>query len=132
MSRGDYEKYVERLFSSGDSEQLSAAVDKAVVDFWISVLYVGFSHGGPINSQLSRHAIMHGGDVNYGSPAGSLKAILLLDLFQDAFRFTTVDGSPVYHAGDCVALAKAKGSVQFLKDEQEAIADGKRPCRRCL
>ena len=40
--------------------------------------------------------------------------------------------SPVYHAGDCVALAKAKGSVQFLKDEQEAIADGKRPCRRCL
>jgi len=64
-----YEKYVRGLFAGGTREQLSAAVDKAVVDFWKGVLYVSFDHGGPIKSRLSRHAIMHGGDVEF-DPAG--------------------------------------------------------------
>lgn len=127
-----YADYVAGLFASGVRERITAAVNKAVVSFWTSVLYVGFGHGQAVGSQLSRHAILHGGDVDYGTRQASLKAFLLVDLFQDAFRFTTVEGSPVYHSGDCSALANAKGMVCFLKDEQEAVEAGKRPCKRCL
>jgi hypothetical protein len=127
-----YEEFVTGLFASGVHEQITAAINKAVVSFWRSVLYVGFEHGQVVGSPLSRHAIMHGGDVDYGTQQGSLKAILLVDLLQDAFRFTTVEGSPVYHSGDCSALANTKGAIRFLGEEQEAVEAGKRPCKRCL
>lgn len=125
-------KYVQRLFDSGVKSQIVAAVNKAVVVFWQGILYTRFEHGQPIASPLSRHAVLHGGDVDYGTADGSLKAILLIDLFQSSFTFTVVDGSAVYHAGDCAALSRAKGTIRFLKQEQEAIDEGRRPCRKCL
>jgi len=124
--------YVRRLFDSGEKEQISAAINKTVVAFWTETLYAEFAHGEPVSSPLSRHAVLHGGDVDYGTPEGSLKAILLVHLFQDSFGFAAVDRSIVYHHGDCVALGLTRGGVRFFKDEREAIADGLRPCRRCL
>lgn len=132
MGGKDLKKYVQRLFDSREKGQIAAAVNKAVVVFWQGILYTGFEHGRPVASPLSRHAVLHGGDVDYGTAEGSLKAILLIDLFQSSFAFTVVDGGAVYHAGDCTALSRAKGSIRFLKEEQEAIDEGRRPCRKCL
>lgn len=131
MSGRDYEIYVKRLFDSGVKEQIAAAVNKSVVAFWQGVLYTGFAHGQPIGSPLSRHAVLHGGDVDYGTPEGSLKSVLLVDLFQSSFAFTVVGGSVVYHSGDCTSLSHAKETIRFLKTEQEALDLGLRPCRRC-
>lgn len=132
MGSATYAEYVQRLFDSGEKGQIAVAVNKGVQAFWQGVLYTPFGHGQPITSPLSRHAVLHGGDVDYGTPERSLMAILLVDLFQGAFVFTVVDNSAVYHGGDCVALSRAKGAIRFLKNEQDALDEGRRPCHRCL
>ncbi len=71
-------KYLEKQF--GDKEQTS--LENSYLSFCNSVLYTRFGHKQPISSKFSRHAIIHGGDTEYGTEAGSLKAILTFDTLQ--------------------------------------------------
>lgn len=45
------------------------------------ILAAPFGHGADVSSPLSRHAILHGGDVGYASETNSRTAILLVDYF---------------------------------------------------
>lgn len=56
-------------------------VGTLVKRFVNAVLAAPFEHGAPITSPLSRHAILHGGDVDYGTLTNSRTAILLVDYF---------------------------------------------------
>lgn len=81
MSGSCLTTYLEREF--GEKEPLS--LEYSFLEFCKTVLYDGFGHGQPIISGLSRHAIVHGGDVDYGTKASSLKAILTFDSLQALF-----------------------------------------------
>lgn len=54
-------------------------------DYVSSALLTQFLHGTSPNSELSRHAILHGGDVRYGTRLNTTKAIMLLDYVQAVF-----------------------------------------------
>ncbi|NMB40940.1 MAG: hypothetical protein GX996_03280 [Firmicutes bacterium] len=71
-------EYLEKEFK--DKEQYS--IENSYLNFCKLVLYKRFGHQQPISSKFSRHAIIHGGDIKYGTEAGSLKAILTFDTLQ--------------------------------------------------
>jgi hypothetical protein len=54
---------------------------KLVAVFATEILTGKFAHGGDVASPLSRHAILHGGDVDYGTETNSRTAILIVDYF---------------------------------------------------
>ena len=64
--------------------------DDAVKKFLFEIVLVDFEHGCPLKSSLSRHAILHGADTDYGTAVNSLKAILLFDYIQVKVRTGTV------------------------------------------
>ncbi len=80
MNLNVYKKYLEDLLGSGQSQDL----DRCVKEFTLQTVLASFQHGSPISSELSRHAILHGADSEYGTAANSLKAILLFDYLQAA------------------------------------------------
>jgi hypothetical protein len=45
-----------------------------------------FSHGAPVTSDLSRHAILHGGETSYGTERNSARVIMLFDYIQELVR----------------------------------------------
>lgn len=55
---------------------------KSLIDYFKSNLHEGFQEGKELNSDLSRHAILHGYDVSYGSKVNSLKLIIIFDIIQ--------------------------------------------------
>ncbi|KUP30297.1 hypothetical protein AU385_17955 [Bacillus halotolerans] len=52
--------------------------DKEIEEFYIETVLNGFEHNQNI-PVFSRHAILHGGDIEYGTKENSLKAIILFD-----------------------------------------------------
>ena len=60
--------------------------DESINSYIKRVVLVSFEHGKPINSNLSRHAILHGADIKYGTKINSLKAILLFNYIQDSLN----------------------------------------------
>lgn len=131
MNASQYGAYRAELFEVGDDELTPAAVNDALVEFCASVVYVAFAHGEPLSSTLSRHAILHGGDVAYGTAANSLKLLLLIDSLQDNFKLTVLEGSDVYHNDDCLALVHSTARGRSYKTLDAVLVDGKRPCKRC-
>lgn len=61
----------------GDTDKFS--FNEEIEKIYTTIVLAGFERGKPINSELSRHAILHGEDVNYGTKLNSLKTILLFD-----------------------------------------------------
>jgi hypothetical protein len=53
---------------------------KAIMELFRKKIIHQWFHGDKVPFELNRHAILHGGDVNYGSRKNSLKTILLLNL----------------------------------------------------
>lgn len=53
--------------------------DVFIYELFEEVLHVEFKLGQPLNSDLSRHAILHGYDLKYPSKFNSLRLIFLLD-----------------------------------------------------
>lgn len=131
MSGKALEKRIADVFHSQDASRVQSAVDEAVLRFFQSVVIVPFEHGKPVESTLSRHAIMHGGDVGYGTLAGSLKAILLFDYFQSPFRYASIPGKQVYHEDGCPRLRTSHGRMRFYRSADAATRRGKRPCLAC-
>ena len=126
-----YKKHIENLFAAGTTIGLQDAIDRAVYDFFSTVVVAKFEHGKPVASSLSRHAIMHGGDIFYGTPAGSLKSVLLFDYFQSPFKFASIPGGHVYHTDACPRLVTSMGRLVFYRSQTDATADGKRACSVC-
>lgn len=75
MDGSKMKEYLVRLLS----EDSQYSFDDAIKTFYFEKVLVSFEHGKPLRSFLSRNAILHGADVNYGTAENSLKSILLLD-----------------------------------------------------
>ena len=131
MTGPDLRKHVDELFDRRDTKGLRHAINDAVYDFFVSEVIVPFEHGKEIASSLSRHAIMHGGDVGYGTASSSLKALLLLDFFQSPFDFAAVCGRPVYHSAVCKRAWASRNSLTFFRSRGDAEMSGLRPCSFC-
>lgn len=70
---------LKQLMESVLNEEGTFSFDDKVRLFYIEKVLASFKHGDVINSPLSRHAILHGGDTNYGYKINSLRCILLFD-----------------------------------------------------
>lgn len=53
--------------------------DDQILSFYRKNILSGFEHGKEVGSEISRHAILHGGDTDYGKQSNSIKTILLFD-----------------------------------------------------
>ncbi|MFO3788123.1 hypothetical protein ACKOKD_05155 [Bacillus mojavensis] len=82
MNSVKMKKYLE-CFLIEKVTQDSYTFKDILYDYYIQNILVRFEHGKDITSDISRHAILHGGDVNYGKQINSLKLILLFDFFTE-------------------------------------------------
>lgn len=106
-------------------------IQKAAKEFILLRVLVGFQHGNALGSTLSRHAILHGGDVNYATAANSLKAILLFDFLQRSFNLAALPKSKVYHLVGCYKVIQTKQERVLYAHEADAKGAGLKPCRLC-
>lgn len=68
-------QYIADLLSCTDI----GSFDNTINEYFLNTILVGFEHGTEIKSDLSRHAILHGADTNFGTKINSLKCILVFD-----------------------------------------------------
>ncbi len=61
----------------------SFSFDEQIEEFYLKTVLANFDRGKEVGSDLSRHAILHGEDVNYGTKINSLKGILIFDYIFD-------------------------------------------------
>ena len=76
MTEKKYKKFV--LDLSAKDAFLGVRLD----EFVRFTVLAQFEHGKALQSDLSRHAILHGGDTNYGTELNALKVIMLIDYVQ--------------------------------------------------
>lgn len=114
---------------SGDLER---ATLRASASLFNQMLYGTWFHGDPIPPYLNRHAVLHGGDLEYGDEANSLRAILLLDLLQQQYRYFSLLGSEVFHRTGCSRVRRLVAPAKHYLTSHDAAADGRRACRTCL
>lgn len=101
-------------------------------NFFINVLLVNFEHGDKLNSPLSRHAILHGGDTTYPTKMNSLKAILFLNAMNKLFRLEALKSSKIVHLNSCSLVRNSKKEREFFATLLEANRKGYRPCSKCV
>ncbi|PAD70695.1 hypothetical protein CHH83_02505 [Bacillus sp. 7586-K] len=77
--------YLKHLLLVPDGHATSLSYEEALHSYYIQYVLVNFEHGKTIHSQVSRHAILHGGYYEYGTKENSLKLILLFDYLCDSF-----------------------------------------------
>ena len=58
---------------------------RITAEFVVETLWCEFHHGTAVPA-LSRHAILHGADVHYGTASNSLRAILCFDIIREALN----------------------------------------------
>ncbi|EOO33277.1 hypothetical protein IIU_03390 [Bacillus cereus VD133] len=68
-------------FLLGDKGSFS--FDEQIEEFYLNTVLANFDRGKEVESDLSRHAILHGEDVSYGTKINSLKSILIFDYLFD-------------------------------------------------
>ncbi|MEK4207140.1 hypothetical protein [Paenibacillus sp. FSL R10-2788] len=83
---------VKRLAESILNESSQFSFDDAVKSFYIKLVHEKFDHGEAINSPLSRHAILHGGDTKFGYEINSLRCILFFDYLIDKLKVNGSEG----------------------------------------
>lgn len=59
--------------------QSSLSFDEAIHKYYSENILASFTHGESLGTDLSRHAILHGSDTDFGKESISLKVILLFD-----------------------------------------------------
>ncbi|WP_404443421.1 hypothetical protein LG307_14730 [Sutcliffiella horikoshii] len=79
VSGKQFRKLVSALFVNDEEESFN--FDNEVGDFYLKFILVNFDHGTEITSEVSRHAILHGGAKPslYAREEVSLKIILMMD-----------------------------------------------------
>lgn len=105
--------------------------DAAYRQYIDTVLLVGFEHGAPLGSGLSRHAILHGADTHYATVDNSLRTILLFDYLASSFRIVSLEGSMVAHMPGCAHVARSGRPRSVFKSWRSAKAHGKIACKTC-
>lgn len=80
------QKDIRNLVETSLNEETSFSLDDTVRLFYINVLQAGFEHGKVKKSFLSRHAILHGGDLEYGNELNSIRCIVLFDYLVNKFN----------------------------------------------
>lgn len=75
MTLAHQKQYISELLSATDS----GSFDKTINAYFLQTILVNFEHGSELKSDLSRHAILHGADINFGTHINSLKCILIFD-----------------------------------------------------
>jgi hypothetical protein len=76
--------YLKHLLIKPNEERVFS-FEEALHNYYIQYVLVNFEHGKEIMSEVSRHAILHGGLTSYGTKENSLKLILLFDFLIDCF-----------------------------------------------
>jgi hypothetical protein len=133
MNGTDLSDYSKRLLNNANR----FSYDSVIQDYFFQFVLATFEHGKTINSFLSRHAILHGGDCSYGTEVNSLKSLLLFDYFQDKFGFASLPNTRVYHKQGCGVITKFKAShsvdtLTIYNSVQQAEKDGKSHCGYCI
>lgn len=133
MDNDVLKNYINDLLNRGDR----FSYDTAIEEFYLENLLAGFKHGFPLKSFLSRHAILHGGDTNYGTKLNSLKCLLLFDYLQNKFGFVCLPNGEVYHKIDCRIVKKFRNSHPVNKltvydNSYQADKAGKSYCGYCI
>ncbi|WP_053401505.1 hypothetical protein [Priestia koreensis] len=72
-------EFLKELFKPNPNEQDVENYHQAAYLYYQTQVLTGFEHGKSLDSEIGRNAILHGGDVEYGTRANSLKLILLFD-----------------------------------------------------
>lgn len=127
MSQTKLKKYINKLLKNDEK----CSFDSAIKSFYLEIILNNFEHGKPPESFLSRHAILHGGDTEFGTAENSLKSILIFDYIQDKFRLIS-NNNDEYHLPNCSILNENKNSEWVLYNNYiEAETEGKNPCRIC-
>ncbi len=128
MGSQKYIAYIKRLLKK-DARENS---EEVLLQFISDVILATFKHGTTIISDLSRHAILHGGDISYDNVYTSLKAILALDMITSKFEFASLASSSRYHRIDCSKLKHSRKARIFYTYDFQAKSDGKSPCKLCI
>lgn len=64
-------------------EEAVYSFNEEILGYYKDNILAGFEHGKIVESDISRNAILHGADVEYGKQTVSIKAILLFDFIAD-------------------------------------------------
>ena len=85
-------EYLQQLFrASGEEPPVQAELTR---QFSHEILLTGFNHGDPIPA-FSRHAILHGADIDYGTLQNSIRALVWLDVLLARIEDKQSTRSPV-------------------------------------
>ena len=125
LKESKIKNYVSKISGSGSN-------DEAFQRFINDIVLVHFEHGKAINSNLSRHAIMHGADKTYGNYLNSLKAILLLDYLQDRFKFFYIEDSKILHRYGCRYLNNSNKKIIGTRNIHELAGEKYKLCKICI
>lgn len=128
MKAEKFKKHIESLLHEAI---VIKSKNEAIREFVTVKLMVPFLHGQTVESPLSRHAILHGADLNYGTKANSLKLILFLENLRQLFRFEALEDGTLFHVYGCLSLRASVKKRLFFSNAQEAIRMGLRGCKRC-
>jgi hypothetical protein len=124
ISGKEVRQYVRVAFRRG------SRFDKIGAAFFVDVLLDRFEWGDPIPF-LSRHAILHGADLDYMTAAKSLRLILIFDQLQGAMQYVATPTGKKYHSPNC-AYIQSKRERRVFCDAAEAATEGCTPCAHCL
>lgn len=69
MNGGQLKEYINELLDGDETESLQEIINKRML--------VSFEHGKEVDSPISRHAILHGGDTKFGTEAVALRLLLI-------------------------------------------------------
>jgi hypothetical protein len=127
MNQSKYILYFQKL--NGDSKNKQDSVFR---NFMLDTLLVNFEHGGTLMSEISRHAIMHGADKNYGTFVNSIKSLLFLDYLADCFGYYHNDKSKVYHKFGCHYINYSSNKLQLIKKSNGSSLKNMSPCKKCI
>lgn len=120
-------QYTDSLFRADDLDSM----DEMARVFITGTLLVTFKHGVRVASPLSRHAVLHGADVNYGTAANSLRAILLFDYLQYSMKVVSLEYGTKYHLVGCPRVIRGRSRRTFFDSTTKAEAVGKQDCKVC-
>lgn len=80
MKNGELKGYILSMKLNNNRDRFLVEIQR----FFIEKLLEGFEHGTQLSGPISRHAILHGADWQYGTKENSLKVILFFDCVIDS------------------------------------------------
>lgn len=111
---------LDRLMSKLIETNFELPGDHAARSFWKTQVHVSFEHGSDLQSNVSRHAIVHGADVTYGTAMNSLRSFLFFDHVQMCLQNALIVVKGVGHAPMCPEIQGATNGFEFARHRRYA------------